>query len=545
MSDAQNQQTAALGRPRPGRRWPRFRWRCWLSLTYQPSYYRDMVLLSREQRAGKAKKFVAQSLQLRNDICNEPTWEAVFTDQEVNAWLAEDLVTHFADQLPPEVNEPRVLFELDRIILAFQLRQGGVESVITVVARPRVPGGNTVELTLEKIRAGILPVPADNVLDRIIEYARYHGVDVEWTRKDGYPVVLIRYTPNLEREDVQLEEVQIRAGQIRLAGRSDRTKGAFHRPTLPSRRVLQSKFPRRKIHDAGSVRLRTRPGAARPRPPVESPPARRGRGRPTRSMADRSPRRSAARVPRFPEIVALVLQVNPPMVGERRAGRSWPATIGASIAQVRKTSPRSSMKSQWTPFQRCSSSDEARHSELPRASDGRSIAQHSGRRSEVRSDQSRRPLRCRPSRRSSDRDQGPRHDLSSRGDTAIMGSRASAPVATADARSWPQSASIGLAMSEPIRADDQERVPGDSQRSLGPDPAARGHDGRPAIHGFSRRLAAFFDPGRRAHRGDVRGRNRLRRLERRGLARDQRGRPAGRPPARDGPDRSVSRRSRP
>jgi len=221
----------------------------WLCLTYQPSYYRAMVRLSREQRAGRAKKFVAQSLQLRNDICNEPSWEAVFTDQEVNAWLAEDLVTYFADQLPPEVNEPRVLFELNRITLAFLLRQGGVQSVITVVARPRVPGGNTIELTLEKIRAGILPVPADNILDRIIEHARFHGIDVEWARKDGFPVVLMRYTPHIEREDVQLEEVQIRDGQIRLAGRSDRAKGAFQRPTLPSRNVLQSKFPMRKIHD--------------------------------------------------------------------------------------------------------------------------------------------------------------------------------------------------------------------------------------------------------------------------------------------------------
>ena len=221
----------------------------WFCLTYQPSYYRDIVLQSHEQRQGKARKFVAQSLQLRNDICNEPTWEAVFSDQEVNAWLAEDLVSHFADQLPSEVNEPRLLFEVDRIILAFQLRQRGMSSVITVIARPRVPEGNTVELTLEKIRAGILPVPADNVLDRIIEYGRRHGIDVEWTRKEGSPVVLIRYTPNLERDDVQLEEVQIRNGQMRLAGRSDLAKGAFLRPTLPSRRVLQSKFPKRKIQE--------------------------------------------------------------------------------------------------------------------------------------------------------------------------------------------------------------------------------------------------------------------------------------------------------
>jgi hypothetical protein len=221
----------------------------WFSLTYEPYYYRAMVGLSREQRAGRAKKFVAQSLQLRNDICNEPNWEAVFTDQEVNAWLAEDLVTHFADRLPPEVHEPRLLFEPDRIILAFQLRQGGVQSVITVVARPRVPGGNTIELTLEKIRAGILPVPADNILDRIIEYARSHGIDAEWARKEGYPVVVMRYTPHNEREDVQLEELQIRDHQIRLAGRSDLAKGAFSRPTLPSWQVLQSKFPARKIHE--------------------------------------------------------------------------------------------------------------------------------------------------------------------------------------------------------------------------------------------------------------------------------------------------------
>jgi hypothetical protein len=225
----------------------------WLCLTYQPSYYRAMVRLSRAQRAGRAKKFVAQSLQLRNDICNEPSWEAVFTDQEVNAWLAEDLVTHFADQLPPEVNDPRVMFELNRITFAFQVTQAGLHSVITVVARPRVPEGNTVELTLEKIRAGILPVPADHILDRIVEYARSHGIDVEWTRKGGHPVVLMRYTPHVEREDVQLEEVQINDGQIRLAGRSDRAKGAFHRPTLPSRRVLQSKFPIRKIQGAAAL----------------------------------------------------------------------------------------------------------------------------------------------------------------------------------------------------------------------------------------------------------------------------------------------------
>jgi len=227
----------------------------WFSLTYQPSYYREMIsqTVPHDQLERRAKRFVAQSLQFHNDICNEPTWEAVFSDQEVNAWLAEDLITHFADQLPPEVHDPRVLFEMDRVILAFRLERGGVDSVITVVARARIPSDNTVELTLEKIRAGILPVPADGVLDRVTELGRRHGVDVAWSKVEGYPVVRLQYTPNLAREDVRLEDVEIRSGRIRLAGRSDQNKGAFFTPRLPSRRILQLTFPRENFQFLGGA----------------------------------------------------------------------------------------------------------------------------------------------------------------------------------------------------------------------------------------------------------------------------------------------------
>jgi hypothetical protein len=220
----------------------------WVSLTHQPGFYRAVVRVPRDEREVKAKRFMAQSLQLRNDICNEPTWEAIFTDQEVNAWLAEDLVTHFADQLPPEVHEPRVVFEVDRVTLAFQLDSGPISSVIWVVARPHVPEGNVVELTLEKIRAGVLPVPADQILDRITEHLQNHGLDIHWRRgPEGFPIASIRYTPDTERDDVKLEEVQIQNGQIRLAGRSNHARGVVRSPILPTRKVLQSKFPKRKV----------------------------------------------------------------------------------------------------------------------------------------------------------------------------------------------------------------------------------------------------------------------------------------------------------
>jgi hypothetical protein len=217
----------------------------WVSVTHQPTFYKAIVAVSPQQQQERAKRFMAQSLQLSNDIHNEPRWEAVFSDQEVNAWLAEDLVTHFADQLPTEVHEPRVVFEPDRVTLAFQLDQGPVRAVIWVVARVRVPEQNVVELMIEKIRAGVVPVPADKILERITIAAQARGLEIRWKREGDVSVATIRYAPDFARGEVLLEQLHIRRGQIRLAGKSNRVKGAIVSPVLPKRKVLQSAFPRR------------------------------------------------------------------------------------------------------------------------------------------------------------------------------------------------------------------------------------------------------------------------------------------------------------
>ena len=222
--------------------------------------------------SAEAKSFVKQSLQLRNDIANEPTWEAVFTDGEVNAWLAEDLVTHFADQLPPEVHEPRVMFEADRVTLAFGLDQGPVRSVIWVVARPHVPEENVVSLTLEKIRAGALPVPPDRIIKTLTEQARKNGLDITWSKDGDLPVATVRYRADRSHNDVVLERIRIREGQIQLTGRSNRATAAA--PTLPSRQALRINFPRRAIH--GDPEPPPAPEAESVPAPIEAPAPARG-----------------------------------------------------------------------------------------------------------------------------------------------------------------------------------------------------------------------------------------------------------------------------
>ena len=220
----------------------------WLSLTHEPRFYREMVKRPRANREKEARRFVAQSLQLRNDFVNEPRWEAVFTDEQVNSWLAEDLVSHFSDQIPAGVSEPRILFELDRVHFGFQLEQGPIKSVVSVVGRVRVMGEHELAITIEHIRAGVLPIPTNQLLERIADTARAHGLDIRWEVDGDSPMAIVKYTPEPRRRDIILDKLQILDGQIRLAGRSSKGQSVAS-PSLPSRKVLQSTFPGAKKKD--------------------------------------------------------------------------------------------------------------------------------------------------------------------------------------------------------------------------------------------------------------------------------------------------------
>lgn len=222
-------------------------------LTYVPDFYRTRASVPRVVLRQEADRFVTHSLQLRNDIANEDHWEAVFSDEEVNAWVLEELVVHFRDQLPPNVHDPLVEFDLDQVTLAFQMDQGPFRSVVWVVARAKVVSDNTLALALEKIRAGAVPVPADRIIDQVTERAKAYGMDIEWTEQDGTPVALIRYSLDPVRQDLVLERVQILDGQIFISGRSKRTNGRVTQISLPSRMMLQTTFPTRRKSQGSPV----------------------------------------------------------------------------------------------------------------------------------------------------------------------------------------------------------------------------------------------------------------------------------------------------
>ena len=190
-----------------------------LLLRYEPAPYRQ-AMVPAENRTENARDF----LRAFSDFWNasqgsDRDWNARFTDDQVNSFVQ----TGQADKLLPEgISDLRVIFEADRMRLAFRYRSGLLNTIISISLRIWLPGSesNVLAMKLERIDAGLVPFSAPWVLESISEVARNNGIEVNWYRHEGHPVALIRFQADQARPTLQLLDVQFTQGSITIHGRS-------------------------------------------------------------------------------------------------------------------------------------------------------------------------------------------------------------------------------------------------------------------------------------------------------------------------------------
>ena len=105
-----------------------------------------------------------------------------------------------------------------------------------------MPEENVIALELESVKAGLVPVSAERVLDRLAEHARARGIDIDWKTEGGVKTAYARYESAFSRNDVVLENVVLAEGQIRLSGRSDRSRGVVESASAPTQGRFSPRF---------------------------------------------------------------------------------------------------------------------------------------------------------------------------------------------------------------------------------------------------------------------------------------------------------------
>lgn len=174
-----------------------------------------------EVRQQKAKQFVQHSMQLVNDVRNkEPRWSQEFSEEQVNAWLAEELHQKFNKWVPKGITDPRVKFDKNQIDLGFHLTLKKWSGIISLKFKPWLMKNHQLVLELDQAKAGLLPIPIDDAISDLIREARNEGWYIEWGQANGNDVLIV----HLDRGKSKLPELTalaVEPGLFRLAGKTE------------------------------------------------------------------------------------------------------------------------------------------------------------------------------------------------------------------------------------------------------------------------------------------------------------------------------------
>jgi len=197
----------------------------WKASQQAPEFYEVALQKEPEQQKAAGDTLEQQVLMLQNEAREGGRWEALFTDEQINGWLATDLPEKFPHALPKGVSEPRVAIQPDIAKVACKYESKKVSTVFSMgleISLTDEP--NVIALRVRKPRAGLLPISINQILEHATRYANRSEIPVRWMEEDGDAVALV--TIPAERKEfihrrIRVETIELRDGEVYLAGRTE------------------------------------------------------------------------------------------------------------------------------------------------------------------------------------------------------------------------------------------------------------------------------------------------------------------------------------
>lgn len=204
-----------------------------------PEFYRQALEMDEQTERQASLEMAANVSSLVNDVKKEGRWQAVFTAEQINGWLAVDaaderaeagqaqaLLEHPADLLPPYLSDPRVAIEPEQVWIACRFEQDNWTSVLSLPVEIYLAEPDVIALRIRQVRAGVvrLPLPLEKILDGVVRTAHQHDMQVYRRQIEGDSVIEVSI-PSLRDGDekaIRIDTLQLGEGKVYVAGSTER-----------------------------------------------------------------------------------------------------------------------------------------------------------------------------------------------------------------------------------------------------------------------------------------------------------------------------------
>jgi uncharacterized protein YpmS len=194
----------------------------YIALGREQPFYTVALAADPDMLQVGSRELETRATALYSETRQSGAWRESFTEDQINGWLAVQLVNSFADALPNDVREPRIAIADDHVALGFRTWRGGVETVVTVRAAVMLTDEGNVAIRLMSVHAGALPLPAMQVAEDVAQICRELSLPVNWTQVEGQAVAILDVNrgAGAAGKSISLEAIELRDGAMYVAGRT-------------------------------------------------------------------------------------------------------------------------------------------------------------------------------------------------------------------------------------------------------------------------------------------------------------------------------------
>jgi hypothetical protein len=192
----------------------------WLyrALSYAPPFYTAALEMPQAELEQSNREMLRRFATLTGDVKRVGRWQALFTEAQINGWLAVDLPKNHPEVLPPTLRNPRVQIVPGGIHLAAEYH-GTISAVVSLEIDATLQQADVLAVRIRKVKVGDVPWALDRLVDEAVLAAREWGFEVRQTQSDGDPVLLLSLPPDIQQKrQVSLESMELRENEIYLAG---------------------------------------------------------------------------------------------------------------------------------------------------------------------------------------------------------------------------------------------------------------------------------------------------------------------------------------
>lgn len=191
----------------------------WWSVKYQPAWYVEQVKIdTKSPQCREAGSEMEQGIaQVVSGFNKSDKWEVVFTEEQINSYLAATLPQKHPELIPSELHDPRVKIEADGITIAARIERP-IETVISLKVDVYLSRENTIAVQISHARAGRLPWSLGRLTKEISAAARRSKTHLTWSRSGQDPVALITVVSSDPKKATEITACQLEDGKLYLAG---------------------------------------------------------------------------------------------------------------------------------------------------------------------------------------------------------------------------------------------------------------------------------------------------------------------------------------